>query len=441
MRRKLTFAPLVAATYFMVAGGPYGLEELVREAGYGGAVAIVLLIPLFWSLPTALMVGELAGALPEEGGYYVWVKRALGPFWGFQEAWLSLCASVFDMAIYPTLFVLYLGRLWPAAATGPASTAVGVAVVIACAAMNLRGSRAVGRASEWLALLLLAPFAALCLLAWFGPGHAAAGTDSGVGIGNGFVPGLLVAMWNFMGWDNASTVADEVERPQRTYPLAVLTTLALVVLTYLLPIAAASRSGVAPLAWTTGAWVDIGRLVGGAPLALAIVLGGMVCGLGMMDALVMSYSRLPMVMAQQGFLPRAFARTLPGNGAPWVAIVVLSLAWSLALGLGFERLIELDIILYGLALLLEFVALVVLRVREPKLARPFRVPGGLPVAILLGVGPTALLCLALVRERQARPDQVDGIVLGVGLAAAGLLLYPAWVRFRTAGRVDNAPPR
>ena len=70
-------------------------------------------------LPTALMVGELAATLPEEGGYYAWVRRALGPFWGFQEAWLSLVASVFDMAIYPTLFTLYLGRLWPGARRRP----------------------------------------------------------------------------------------------------------------------------------------------------------------------------------------------------------------------------------------------------------------------------------------------------------------------------------
>ena len=77
--------------------------------------------PVVWSLPTALMVGELAAALPEEGGYYAWVRRALGPFWGFQEAWLSLVASVFDMAIYPTLFALYLGKLSPPLPTAGAA--------------------------------------------------------------------------------------------------------------------------------------------------------------------------------------------------------------------------------------------------------------------------------------------------------------------------------
>ena len=113
--RKVTLTQLVAATYLMVAGGPYGLEGIVGHAGYNGAILILLITPLVWSVPTALMVSELSSALPESGGYYAWVKRALGPFWGFQEAWLSLVASIFDMAIYPTLFAVYLApsvRRW-----------------------------------------------------------------------------------------------------------------------------------------------------------------------------------------------------------------------------------------------------------------------------------------------------------------------------------------
>jgi amino acid transporter len=137
--RGITVLPLVAATYFMVAGGPYGLEELVSSVGYAGAELALIATPLLWSLPTALMVGELSGAAPVEGGYYAWVRRALGPFWGFQEAWLSLTASVFDMAIYPTLFTLYLARLWPAAGEGLTPILLGVSMMSACAAWNIGG--------------------------------------------------------------------------------------------------------------------------------------------------------------------------------------------------------------------------------------------------------------------------------------------------------------
>src|SRR5215471_985966 len=113
IKRKLTLLPLIAATYFMVSGGPYGLEDVISGAGYNRALLLLLIAPIVWSLPVCLLIGELGAALPQDGGYYVWVERGLGPFWGFQEAWLSLAASIFDMAIYPTIFLDYLARFWP----------------------------------------------------------------------------------------------------------------------------------------------------------------------------------------------------------------------------------------------------------------------------------------------------------------------------------------
>src|SRR6476646_11188224 len=121
--------PLLAATYFMVSGGPYGLEEIIGDAGYGWALIILFVLPFFWSLPTSLMLGELAAAIPDEGGFYAWVRRAMGPFWGFQEAWLSLASSVFDMAIYPTTFVLYLSHVAPNLTQGSRGHLLKLAIV------------------------------------------------------------------------------------------------------------------------------------------------------------------------------------------------------------------------------------------------------------------------------------------------------------------------
>jgi amino acid transporter len=130
--RKMRFLPLIAATYFMVSGGPYGIEDILGGAGFLRAILMLLLLPILWSLPTALMIGELASAIPAEGGFYVWVRRALGPFWGYQEGWLSLSASIFDMAIYPAIFVLYLGKFSPAATAGWRGYAWSLAVVVVC---------------------------------------------------------------------------------------------------------------------------------------------------------------------------------------------------------------------------------------------------------------------------------------------------------------------
>src|ERR1700689_2257590 len=81
---KMTLLPMIAATYFMVAGGPYGLEDIVQKTGYRATLAILLLTPLLWAIPTAMMVSELATAIPEEGGFSIWVRRGFGGFMGYK---------------------------------------------------------------------------------------------------------------------------------------------------------------------------------------------------------------------------------------------------------------------------------------------------------------------------------------------------------------------
>jgi amino acid transporter len=422
---KLTLWPLIAATFFMVSGGTYGTEDVVHGAGYGLGVLILILTPLLWSLPTAFMIGELASALPAEGGYYAWVRRALGNFWGFQEAWLSLAASIFDMAIYPTLFVAYLARLVPWVAIDHRGELVALGVVATCAALNIAGIRVVGITSLWLFFLLSAPFALMVLLAPFEAGSLAHAHTAPVTSTVGLLGGTLIAMWNYMGWDNASTIALEVERPQRTYPRAMLAAVALVSLSYILPVLAVRITGVPASAFETGSWADLAGLMAGNWLRAALVLGGMMSGFGMFNSLVMSYSRLPLAMAQDGMLPRAFARLHPRTRTPWVAILVLSTGWALCLGLGFERLVTLDITVYGASLFLEFVSLVVLRIREPRLHRPFRVPGGMAGAVLAGVFPTALLGLALVHGDHEEVLGLNGLLFGTLMIVAGFVAY--WI--------------
>ena len=420
---RLTLWPLVAATFFMVSGGTYGTEEIVHGAGYGRAILILLLTPLLWSLPTAFMIGELSSALPHEGGYYAWVRRALGNFWGFQEAWLSLVASIFDMAIYPTLFVAYLTRMFPWFQQGYRGWMVGLAVVIACAVLNMAGVKVVSTTSLWLFFALSAPFVAIVVLAPFKLGALANAVTKPSTSTVDILGGLLICMWNYMGWDNASTIATEVERPQRTYPRAMLAAVVIVALSYVLPVAAMGMTGLAPTAWETGSWADIAGLLGGPLLRIGVVLGGMISAFGMFNALVMSYSRLPLAMAQDGMLPSIFGKLQRRSRAPWVAILACAIGWALCLGLGFARLVTLDILLYGFSLMLEFAALAVLRFREPNLPRPFRVPGGLFVAIAVGIPPMLLLGFSIVRSEHEQVWNMSSFAFAMILIAAGVVAY------------------
>lgn len=430
--RRLRFLPLIAATYFMVSGGPYGIEDAVGQAGYARTLLLLILAPLFWSLPTALMVGELASAIPEEGGFYIWVTRGLGRFWGFQEAWLSLAASIFDMALYPALTVSYLGQLSPALRVGHRGLFWSLGIIGVCAAWNLRGASSVGQGSLWFSALLLLPFAGIVFLgAVHVFVHPASAQASAPAIVGSVKTALLVILWNYMGWDNASTIAREVEEPQRNYAPAMLSAVALVTMTYVASVAAVAVAGVPAAHFATGDWVAAARLLGGGGLYSqifgdAVVVGGALTGTAMFNALTLSYARIPSAMANGGLLPKAFARH-SRQGVPYLAVIVCCAAWASVSGLNFDRLIELDILLYGLSLALEFAALIALRLREPALARPYRIPGRTAGVIALSIPPVAIVVWALFAARQEEISlggvKLPVLAFGAMVIAAGMLVY------------------
>jgi len=442
--RKIGLGALTAATFFIVSGGPYGTEEIVRGHGYGGALLLLVLVPLLWSLPVGLLVGELGSALPHTGGFTVWVTRGLGAFWGLQEGWLSAVVGLVGLAIYPTLMVGYLARLWPALgdiAIGGAGWWACLGLVALCTAWNALGIRRVGQGSEALGFLLLAPFGVvigLGLLALPSGGLEAARSAFAAvppEDGSAWVAGLVLAMWNYTGFDNAGTFAAEVEQPQRNYPRAMLLSIALITAVYVASVLGASASGMPPDAWDEGSWVEVGRRLGGEKLAVVIALGATACAAGMFLAALLSWSRLAEAMALDRWLPATLARRSTGTGTPTSAVVLGGALSALFLGLGLKRLVEIYVLLYGAALLLEFAALVALRRREPALPRPFRVPGGVLGCALLAVPPALLLAVAGWTGRdEPGAFGFSALQIALALAATG----PAWWAIVPRGRSRRA---
>ena len=157
--RRLGIVALIALMYLVVSGGAYGLEDAVQIGGARLTLALCLIVPLTLSLPTALMAAELTALMPLEGGFYYWVREALGPFAGFVEAYMTLLYTATDMAIYPVLIAAYLGFVFPLGTA--AQIAVGIALVWLSGALNILGVRPVGNTSIALMIAILAPFAAM----------------------------------------------------------------------------------------------------------------------------------------------------------------------------------------------------------------------------------------------------------------------------------------
>jgi amino acid transporter len=420
--KKVGTLGLVFILYFSTSGGPHTVESLVHEIGPGMAALMLLLVPLLWSVPEVLIVGELSSMLPVEGGYYRWVDRAFGKFWAFQNGWLTWMYSLVDMAIYPILFNQYLG--WFAPNLSPvARWFVALGVIWVPTLINLRGAVPVGRISIVAGLFIIVGFALASFAAIPHITHnplLPISNEAGRGM-NGMAVGLSIALWNFIGWDNASTVEGEVHDAGRTYPRALAITLPLVMVGYFLPLLT-TLGATDWTMWQDGGWPEIvSAAVGGRGLgrllASWVALGGMVSALALFNALLLSYSRIPFVMAQDRLLPRMFAQT-DSRGTPVKAVLLAAVIYSFFALLPLGELVVADVVLYALALGLEFGALIALRKKEPSLRGAFRIPLPRGGVIGLALMPLAILILVIAlsfRDGEYGLPAVIGAAIAIGL--------------------------
>jgi amino acid transporter len=395
LARSLTTLSLVFILFFCTSGGAFTTETLVRDVGPGLALLMLVLVPLVYSLPETLIVGELASMLPEEGGYYKWVQRAFGPFWAFQNGWLTWMYSLVDMALYPKLFVTYLA--WFVPGLGPRVVwGVGLVVIWGATLLNLKGAGRVGRTSVLAGGFIIGGFLVLAVTSLTHATHApwrpfVAPGREGV---RGLAVGLSIALWNYIGWDNASTVQGEVRDASRSYPRALAIALPLVAAGYLIPLLGA-LSATDWTTWAEGSWPAIAVAAGGRigpALGAWMALAGMASAVALFNALLLSYSRIPFVMAGDHLLPALLGRT-DARGTPRNAVLFAALCYSLFMLLPFSGLVVADVMLYSLALMLEFGALLQLRRVEPGLRGTFRIPLGTGGVAVLASFPLAVLLL------------------------------------------------
>ena len=397
LRRELGLWPLAAVIFFNVSGGPYGIEDSVPAFGPGLTLLLLILTPLVWSLPVSLAMSELASAMPDEGGYVTWVRRAFGPFWAFQVGWWSWVDSFVDVAVYPALFVEYAKFWYPT--MGPLERwLLVVAFIVVLTTLNVLGVRPVGRAAVALAVAALLPIAALA-----GIGLATVRTAPWLplmaesqSLGAGLGLGLAVMMWNYSGWDTPTTCLGETRKPVQAFRHAAFVALPVITAAYLLPMITLLGSGASEWAtWQTGALPAIAGRIGGPWLGHAVAVGAALSTAGLFMSLLLTNSRLPYVLARDRRMPAGLAEVHPRFGTPWRAVILSAVLYAVCAIFSFKELIVLNMWLYSLGLLVELAAFWRLRVSEPDMPRPWRVPGGRSGALAVTIVPSLLAGLAM----------------------------------------------
>jgi amino acid transporter len=411
--KKIRPLQLVAVIFFTVSGGPYGLEPLLTYAGQHGALLLLMLTPLAWDVPAIFTVLELNSMMPVEGGYYRWVKHALGTRMGFYEGWWTWLYTFVDLAIYPVLFVQYVSFFFPELASYKIPLCL--FIIWSSAGLNILGIVPVGRVSLLLGIAVLTPF--LILVIAFFYHHTGTFSLPSPSIKNIAFPSLGMAlytvMWNCLGWDNITTYAEEVEKPVRSYLVSIFIAFALVLVVYFFTILVAQQSHINFTTLTDQGFPALGVLIGGRWLGILIAAGGMASTLGIYAAVLLSVSRVPKVMADDGLLPVRLNKLHPKFNTPYISIIICSLVVSLMVLWTFADLLIIDVTVYGAGLFLEYIALIKLRLKEPDTHRPFRVPLNIAGLCLMALLPLVVYCMALTGALSSTGEGIKPAIFAI----------------------------
>jgi len=378
-------------------GGPFGLEEMVTTSGPGMTLIYLLILPLFWSIPVSLATAELTTAIPVEGGFYRWVRASHGDFWGFLTGWWNWSASWLLGASYAVLFTDYLANYFPAL-VGWRHYLVSLALIALFAYINIRGIQMVGVVATILGVSILLPVAALCAIAagkWHHnpflpvtPPHVPPFQIFGVG--------LALGLWLYSGYEQCSSVAEEIDKPQRSYPLALAIVVPMSIATYFLP----ALLSLAALGnwqdWNTTYLVTAAKLIGGSSLGFFMTAAAVLCSVSLLNATMLTSTRMPSTMAEDGYLPPVFAAKHPKYATPWIAILISSTIYAL---LAFQTMAQLLTVYVWLRILVTQLTVLSawrLRKSQPHLKRPFRIPWGYVGLLYVVIAPALMSAVAVV---------------------------------------------
>jgi amino acid transporter len=395
--RKAGLFYLVFVMFSYTTGGPFGLEDMVTTSGPGMTLIYLLVLPFFWCIPVSLVSAELTTAMPVEGGFYRWTRAAFGDFWGFLAGWWNWSASFLLGGAYAVLFTDYLVYYFPGV-MGWKHYVVSVALIAVITWINVRGIQMVGQVATALEIFIFLPVMTMIVMGFIHWHH------------NPFVPwipphqptfkifgvGLALGLWLYSGYEQLSTVAEEVENPQRAYPRALALVVPLSIAAYFLPTLAGLVSAGHWEEWHTGFFSDAARLIGGPWLGTWMTLAAMVGNVALLNSTVLTTTRMPFAMAEDGYLPAALARKHSRYGTPWLAIVVSAVIYALLAWQSLGQLISVYIWLRSATTVLTVLSAWKLRRTRPEMPRAFLIPGGRMGLFYVVAAPVVMALVALL---------------------------------------------
>lgn len=418
-RLSLTTATAVVVANMVGTGVFTSLGFQVGGLPSGFAVIMLWLVGGVCAFCGAMCYGELAAAVPRSGGEYHFLGRVFHPLAGFLAGWLSVTVGfAAPIALAAMAFGKYLGGVFP----GAPAEAGSILMVVLVTIVHLRGVKTAAffqNGATWLKIGLIVVFIAAGL--FFGEGQKISfwpqSGDFDLLKSRPFAVSLVYVMYSYAGWNAATYIVGEIRDPQRTVPRAIAIGTVLVTGLYLLLNAVFLR--VTPMAELDGK-LDVGHAAADHIFGLTggKIMSGLIC-LGLVSCVSAMTWLGPRVLATMGQDTRAlayFARST-AEGVPLRGLIAqLVVVIALILTSTFDKV--LTCVQFGLQLasFATVLGLIVLRVREPDLPRPYRC-WGYPFTPLLFLAISAWMMIYVALDK---PWETAA---GMGLIALGSVLF------------------
>lgn len=432
LRRTLSQRDLIFIVVGTVIGSGIFLTPgaVVRAAGSGGMALVAWTVGGILSLLGALTFAELGASRPQSGGLYVYLRDAFGPALAFLFGWtMFLVIGSGSLATLASAFPRYVAAFVPVSDT--AARVISIAMIIAVAALNVRGTResanVQGLATALKAGVLLV-LATLLVALGDAPAASAAAVPQpwwpeqmSLAVLAGTMTGMIGVLWAYEGWQYVTFSAGEMVNPQKDFGRSIVIGTVLLIGIYVFAnVGYFAALGIGGVASSSRVASDAAGAVLGpwAGRALAVVI--LISIFSASNGLTLTLPRLFFAMAQDRLFFKRLAEVHPRFGTPAWAIAGTAF-WSIVLVLTgtFEQLLTYVVFMSWLWFALAALAIFAYRRREPDAPRPFRTPGYPLTPILFVLSALGIV----VNTVFTQPVQS---LIGLGITVLGLPAYLWW---------------
>ena len=420
-KHKMKSIQIAFLLFCLVAAGAFGIEDMLPGSGPGLTVIMLMVFAVVWAHPISQIVSELSALMPSEGGIYVWVKEALGEFWGFCMGWWGTVSIYLSSATYVVLIVNYSSKFIPALNDPFVSFTVKLAIVVFFVVINLMGLKEVGAISTILSVCILIGFAAVTVVGFanwqYNPILPV--TPEGQSVIDSLGGSICIVVWMYCGYECVSNMAGEIENPE-VIPKGFRIAMPMIAASYILPTIAGLVSLGRWDEWGTDGigYRDVLTEFLGYGWGVAFLVIAILSQAAIFNSYIAAGSRGFFVMADDRLCPKFLVKVSKKRGVPVLSILLLGVFTAVMMNFDFSTLL---VIVGPLALMIYVVlgiALLIIRKKYPVDSRDcWYIRGGNIKVKLYAFVPMIIAVIALL------VNGTEYFLLGFVSIGSGLAAY------------------